>query len=151
MQKNLWLILVLFGVLLNACSTRPEKPVQTWSSESGEVRPAPETSKAVVALLGKANRASQQGELNTAESYLDRALRIEPRNANLWLYMAKLRLHQQRPQQAIQFARKSLALDKSDKALRVDCWRVIAHAQQQLGNMEEALQAQNKAREIEAE
>lgn len=81
----------LFFILaasLIACQA-PKDKTPGWTSDSGEVRPGPKTGKAVLALLGKARQASKKGSLSAAESHLERALRIEPQNPTLWLYMAK--------------------------------------------------------------
>ena len=109
-----------------------------------------------MALLKKARQASKNGALNTAESYLERALRIEPQNPTLWLYMAKLRLYAAKSKEAINLAKKALALSShgrfdgkiSRESLRADCWRVIAHANQKMGNFKKAQIASEKAKSL---
>lgn len=123
-----------------------EPATETESRE--KVRPQAGTSKAVLALLAKARAAAQQGELTRSESFLERALRIEPRNAVLWNYMAKLRLHQGRLKQAAGLAAKSNTLDSSNKTLQVDNWRIIAHTRHQSGDIDGAKRAQRKVDEL---
>lgn len=137
-----------------ACQAPKDKP-PGWTSSTGEVRPGPKTGKAVLALLKKARQASTNGSLSTAESHLERALRIEPRNSSLWLYMAKLRLYAGKSKEAINLAKKALALSsKSSKgrassdSLKSDCWQVIAHAYQKQGYLEQAQKAQEKAKSL---
>lgn len=113
-----------------------------------QIRPTPQTSRAALALLDKARRAAQQGDLAVAEAQLERALRIEPRNAVLWHYMAKLRLHQGRLDQAAGLAAKSNSLDRGDRRLQADNWRIIAHARYQRGDRDGAQQASQKADEL---
>lgn len=154
------LIIIATVVNLSACQAPQESP-SGWSSDSGEVRPGPTTSKAVLSLLSQARLASKQGSFSTAESHLERALRIEPRNPSLWLYMAKLRLYNEKNQEAISLAKKALVLSTKSKpssffsaaddeqlSLQADSWRVIAHAYQKLGNIIEAKRAQEKSREL---
>jgi len=151
-QKPLFYLLFISLLLsLTACQA-PKEKLPTWSSDKGEVRPGPSTGKAVLALLKKARNASKNGDLNMAESFLERALRIEPRNPTLWLYMAKLRLFADKAKEAINLAKKALALSSSIQkdrdSLQGDCWQVIAHAHQKLGNYNEAQKAQNKAKSL---
>ncbi|MDH5395838.1 MAG: tetratricopeptide repeat protein [Gammaproteobacteria bacterium] len=137
--------------LVSACQQAPKEQSADWSTSTGEVRPGPKTGKAVLALLSKARQASNAGSLAAAESHLERALRIEPRNPTLWLYMAKLRLYAEKSKEAINLAKKALALSSSGReheSLRADCWRVIAYAYQKQGNLEQARIAEDKAKSI---
>lgn len=147
-------LVILVFISLSACQAPVEK-TPGWSSDSGEVRPGPDTGKAVLALLKKAQQASNTGDLSTAESQLERALRIEPQNPALWLYMAKLRLFAAKSKEAINLAKKALALssranlDQSRReSLQADSWLVIAHAYQKMGNFTEAHKAQEKAKSL---
>lgn len=148
-------LLFLSAISLVACQT-PKDETTVWTSDSGEVRPGPKTGKAVLALLKKSRQASTAGSLSTAESHLERALRIEPQNPTLWLYMAKLRLYAAKPKDAINLAKKALALSSrggtssraSQNSLQADCWRVIAHAYQKMGHNEKAQKAQDKAKSL---
>jgi len=146
--RALFLVSLLF---MAACQAPKDKP-SGWSSASGEVRPGPETGKAVLALLNKARQASKKGSLATAESYLERALRIEPRNPTMWLYMAKLRLYAGKSKEAINLAKKALALSSkgsgNSDSLKSDCWQVVAHAYQKQGNFKAAQKAQDKAKSL---
>jgi Tfp pilus assembly protein PilF len=145
-------LLLTFIMSLIACQSSVDKPSK-WTSDSGEVLPGPKTGKAVLALLSKARQASKKGSLSAAESHLERALRIEPQNPTLWLYMAKLRLYAAKSKEAISLTKKALALSSrggtasraSRRSLQADCWRVIAHAYQKMGNFKKAQQAQEKA------
>ena len=154
-SSSIQVLLLSFVVLITACQAPKEKG-SSWTTGSGEVKPGPKTGKAVLALLKKARQASKNGALNTAESYLERALRIEPQNPTLWLYMAKLRLYAAKSKEAINLAKKALALSShgrfdgkiSRESLRADCWRVIAHANQKMGNFKKAQIASEKAKSL---
>lgn len=149
------ILLFSFVISLVACQSPRDKSAG-WSSASGEVRPGPKTGKAVLALLNKARQASKQGSLSTAESHLERALRIEPQNPTLWLYMAKLRLYAAKSKEAINLSKKALALSSRSgnltqtnrDSLQADCWRVIAHANQKMGNFKKAQIAEDKAKTL---
>ena len=159
MKKNTTFIFRLLTLALILLLTSCQAPIDKtpgWTSESGEVRPGPKTGKAVLALLKKSRQASKNGAFSSAESHLERALRIEPQNPTLWLYMAKLRLYAAKSKEAINMAKKALALStrgdslsRTERArLQVDSWLVIAHAHQKMGNFNQAQQAQDKAKSL---
>ena len=132
-------------LLLSACgtlATRDDQYVVETDDAKTKVRPQAGTSKAVLALLSKARQSAIEGQLPRSEAFLERALRIEPRNPVLWHYMAKLRLNQGRLKQAAGLAAKSNSLDRNDKILQADNWRIIAHARHQQGDVEGAQRAQ---------
>ncbi|MBI1421988.1 MAG: tetratricopeptide repeat protein [Gammaproteobacteria bacterium] len=147
MHASRYLLLALCCLLPVACTTtRP--PALELPGEPADklIYPAPQTSPAVVDLLNQARDATRQGELQRAEVLLERSVRIEPRNPTLWNYLAKLRLHQGRLQEAVGLAAKSNALAAaSDDKLKADNWRIIAHARYQSGDVNGAKEAQRKA------
>ena len=130
------LLLVILIVLLGACASPSVKaPVQNAELPSGvpiqdnsgrvlEGRPlqpresvqaeaiSPRRSPPPVvgSLLRQSEQASAQQQWSKAETYLQRALRISPKNALLWNRMAATKLQQGKKSQAIQFASKSNAI-----------------------------------------
>lgn len=150
-----YFFLAVLLVMLSACGSIITREDDSYVVEPGseadsrqKVRPQSDTSKAVLALLANAREAALKGELARSESFLERALRIEPRNAVLWHYMAKLRLNQGRLKQAAGLAAKSNSLDSSNKILQADNWRIIAHARHQSGDIQGSKQAQRKVDEL---
>lgn len=81
-------------------------------------RPAP--GRAVQTLMARAERQGEKGELVAAASSLERALRIEPRNALLWNRLAHVRYRQKQYSLAASLAAKSNALAGGDRTLRAD-------------------------------
>ncbi len=98
----------------------------------------------ITALLDDADRFAKQGNSEKAAATIERALRIEPKNALLWHRLAVVRMQQQQWQQAIVMARKSNALAGSNKQLKSDNWALIAAAYDSLGDKEKANEARNK-------
>ena len=141
--------LTLFVLFLASCAA-PRQPGVELPGEDPQktIQPERGTSSAVLGLLEKAREATQAGDYQRAEVLLERTVRIEPRNATLWHYMAKLRLHQGRYQDAIGLASKSNNLGKDNSNLMADNWRIVAHAKYQLGDHLGAEQAQNKANSV---
>lgn len=117
---------LLAAVFLAGCATLPPP-------ETPPAPPAPQNT-AVAALMKNAREDMSAGRLGAAAANVERALRIEPRNANLWHELARINLHQDEPARAAQFAAKSNALAGDDVALRAANWRVIGQARAQNGD-----------------
>lgn len=145
-MKRLKLISLLVLLFLSACSiTRPPGIDVPGEDPARTILPDNKTSPAVVKLLNHAREATQEGDYQKAEALLERTVRIEPRNAALWHYLAKLRLHQGRLKEAIGLASKSNSLARSNNRLKADNWRIIAHARHQSGDIYGAKEAQRKS------
>jgi tetratricopeptide (TPR) repeat protein len=102
-------------------------------------------SPAVSALVLAANQNSRSGDLELAASSLERAIRIEPRNANLFYKLALLRLKQEKPRLAEDLAKKSALLAANDNKLKKHCWLLIAHIRETQQNFAGAKEARNKS------
>jgi len=140
-----YIVALILLLSLTGCQFAPPRsegfdpaPVE----DGDQIRPSPGTGKAALSLLAKAQTAAKAGELDVAEAQLERALRIEPRNAVLWHYMAKLRLYQGRLSEAAGLAAKSNSLEREDRQLQANNWRIIAHARHQQGDLAGAQAAQ---------
>ena len=140
-------ILLLCGILLlAACASSkapmenargqqilPEiqaRPIQQSPAIRSEPLPAERSVPPVVSkLLRQSEQAAEQQDWVLAESYLQRALRISPKNALLWSRMAEAKLQQGKYKQAVQFASKSNAIS-SDRGLQQRNAEIIAAARQ---------------------
>ncbi len=118
------------------------------SSELSPFEPMEATvplSPAVGALVSAANQNSKAGDLDSATASMERAIRIEPRNANLFYKLALLRLKQDKPRLAEDLAKKSALLAASDNTLKKHCWLLIAHARELQQDFAGAKEARAKA------
>ncbi|MBI3775308.1 MAG: tetratricopeptide repeat protein [Gammaproteobacteria bacterium] len=86
------------------------------------------THPAVLALLSEATRQENGGDLEVAAAKLERALRIEPRNAVLWHHLATVRLRQGQAQLAVSLAQKSNSFAAHDSELVERNQRIIEQA-----------------------
>ena len=109
------------------------------------VQARPAHSSAVGALLASAKQQEASGDTATAVRTIERALRIEPRNAHLWNRLAQLRLEQKRLGLAADIAMKSNALAGSDNELKRANWYLIARARREAGDVAGARVAKRKA------
>lgn len=165
-------LVVLVFLLLGACSSAPPRhPPPVIDGRTGEPAapvapgtpvpdedavvitplPPPATASsggAVVALLDQAEGYHRAGDVGNEAATIERALRIDPRNASLWHRLANVRLDQGRAQEAVQLALKSNALAGDNRALQVSNWQLVARARWSLNDSTGARQAEQKARDL---
>lgn len=99
-------------------------------------------SPAVLALLDSAHLDMEAGKHESAALAMERALRLEPKNAVLWNRLALIRQLQGQWQQVLSLARKSNSLAAGDLRLQLQNWRLIAGACMKLNDIHGAEQAQ---------
>jgi Flp pilus assembly protein TadD len=90
--------------------------------------PSPRAAPASVALLAQSRDQRAAGSYAAAASSIERALRIEPSNAELWLELGEIKLADDDPQQAEQMVRKALTLAGSDGVVAARAERLLALA-----------------------
>lgn len=105
---------------------------------------APQT-PAVGSLVMAANENSQGGNQDSAVASIERAIRIEPRNATLYYKLAVLRLKQSKPRLAEDLARKAALLAANDNTLKKHSWLLIANARELQKNVAGAKKAKAEA------
>lgn len=105
----------------------------------------PKSSNVVVALLAEADDSYKQGNLNESVATIERALRIEPRNALLLYKLASLRLQQGQPGLAENLAKKSGLLAEGNAYLKKQNWLLIGEAREQMNDSSGAEAARKKA------
>lgn len=116
---------LLLLAFLAGCTTAP-----TDSVSPDAPYPAARASKnvAVAGLVRSARQDTEAGRLANAAATLERALRIEPRNARLWHELARVRLRQGEFDQAASLAARSNSWAGSDADLRAANQRIIDNA-----------------------
>lgn len=149
-----WIMANLALGLLAGCITPPPGgPVPPPApGETGE-RPAVPTPgertvglpMAVRDLVSRAEDSSAAGEHDRAAAYLERALRIVPRNAILWQNLAVVRYRQGRYAQAESLALKSIALAGDNVSLKRQDWTLIGAARHLQGDEAGARQARARS------
>jgi predicted Zn-dependent protease len=102
-------------------------------------------SPAVGSLVMAANENSQSGNQDSAVASIERAIRIEPRNATLYYKLAVLRLKQSKPRLAEDLARKAVLLAVNDNTLKKHSWLLIANARELQNNVAGANKAKAEA------
>lgn len=102
-------------------------------------------SPVVGTLVIAANKSSEKGNVESATTTIERAIRIEPRNPTLFYKLALLRLKQSKPKLAEDLAKKSVLLAGSDKQLKRHGWLLIGRARDMQNNSDGAKEARKKA------
>lgn len=87
-----------------------EERVAIATPESVDRLPQQKQQSAAASLRGQARAAVADGDNDKAIRYLERALRIAPREAQTYYDFANVRLNQQRPEEALQLARRGLGM-----------------------------------------
>lgn len=130
-----------------------DRPAPTPDSRAAgdvdSVLAAPGLSAAMSDLLGRADRAIQQRQWSVASGMLERALRIDPKQAQAWTRMALVKLGENNPQQGIHMAKKSNRYARNNKPLMAYNWALIARAHEQLGMSAAAQQAMHRSRQLQ--
>ncbi|MEZ5580195.1 MAG: tetratricopeptide repeat protein [Candidatus Competibacteraceae bacterium] len=124
----------------------PARPVPPTDLPPAEI--TREGNQAVVALLDSADKYVRSNQLDKAGAALERALRIEPRNAGIWHDLAQIRLHQGQYQQAESLASKSNNLASGNRALQARNWKLMAVARKASGNTAGAEEAEARAAQL---
>lgn len=149
-SKRLVLVLYL-GALSTGCATSSNLPPVIDSADAEDSRaepqqelpvqpsqPAPreqsDTGNATLALLKQSDRAQSSGNTDEAVAYVERAIRLNPRQADLWLRLAELQLARDDPEAAVQFANKAISLAGERLDWVRDAWLVIADARAAQGD-----------------
>jgi Tfp pilus assembly protein PilF len=84
-------------------------------------------------LLEESEASRSSGDLENAAASLERALRIQPRNARLWHELARVRLEQGEPALAEELARKSSALAQDNAGLIAANQQLMEQARKRQG------------------
>ncbi len=118
---------------LPSASTAPETENLPAGTAEREVM-----SPASAALLEQSRSQQQSGNLAQAAATLERAVRIDPSEAAVWLELARLRYAEDNWGQAEQLARKAHSLAAEGSPVSADALTVMADALQRQGRSGEA-------------
>ena len=116
--------------------------------EPKQVDIKPTYSSPVESLLRESRNLQGKGDISGAVASMERALRIEPRNAYLWNRLAHLRVEQNQGERAAEIAAKSISLAGADSNLKADNWRLIAQIKRNSGDVNGATRAEHQAMEL---
>jgi len=117
--------LLLLAISISACAPFPVEPGSTGTA-SQDNREAGTASAPSAVLLQQARSHLAAAEYPEAAASLERAIRIEPGNAWLWLELARVHYASGNLQQAQAHANRALSLAGSDDAVRSAAEKLLA-------------------------
>ena len=120
-----------------------QAPIQRTSapaepSTESTVPAAPATNEATQLLLAQAKQAREAEAHSDAVVYLERAIRLEPRNSALWSTLAQVHLDDGNLIAAKQHVRKAIALAGDNDGLQRSAWLTLADIREAEGAPAEA-------------
>lgn len=143
LPRTRWRLLLPLAaaVLAVGCASQGEIRSQGAAGGVSETR-------AVVSLMQQSASHRSRGDLSGAIAALERALRLEPRNPQVWLALAELRLAGDHARVAESMALKALALADADPDISRRAWALIAEARTTYGDTAGARQARDNAQSL---
>jgi len=126
------LLIIVSVLLLYGCTTITPVPEKVPSAPAAD-------------LLSEAERNIQAGNYNRAELQVERAMRLDPRNGQVWHLMARIRYEQEDYGQTVQFCLKSNTLAGDNLSLKRQNWMLLEKAYASLGETTKAEEARHKA------
>lgn len=144
---KLWWAAMVLALFFITASCAPQKRVNVPVYRVEPQEQTPKSAGQTATLLASADKAIQAGKLDKAEMHLERALRLSPRDAQLWQAMARVRFEQGNYGQAVQFCLKSNSLAGTNATIVRQNWLLMEKAYLKTGEKEKAAQARQKANE----
>lgn len=117
--------------------TQPVAPKQTPASGSATTQKSAvsmPSNTAVASLLAEARQAADRGDLSGAESQVERALRISPRDPQVFLQLAEIKRRQMDLLQAEQVALRGVAVSSGLPDFQRRLWQELALIREQSGD-----------------
>jgi Tfp pilus assembly protein PilF len=126
--------MALLCIIVTGCTTSPYRfPQPSGRAPAGPApapapraeAPEPPQNAASVALLERSRGEREAGEYAAATASLERALRIDPNNASLWIELAEVKAADGDRSQAQEMARKALTLAGNDRSIAERARRLL--------------------------
>lgn len=143
-------LLLLVSLVLAGCVSQPNRPTppQDRRTPDSDVTTTAEPRSAVDKLRLQAQAAQANGDWDKAAALLERALRLDSREADLYAEIAEVRLGQGRFVDAEQIALRGLTVNSGNEDRSARLWHAIAQARSGQGDVSGARQARAQACEL---
>ncbi|PTY38060.1 hypothetical protein BGP77_16530 [Saccharospirillum sp. MSK14-1] len=146
-------LIVSAALLLAGCVSQPG-PSERMIQQEKRITPDLDSSAPVLPkspvdnLRLQAQAAQAEGNWDRAAGLLERALRLDSREADLYAEIAEVRLGQGRFVDAEQIALRGLTVNSGNEERSARLWYAVAQARSGQGNVEGARQARAQACEF---
>jgi tetratricopeptide (TPR) repeat protein len=124
---------------------RREAPEPDPRAAAGAQTPPQAQSPAVIALLQTASSETGRGDLRAAQSRLERALRIAPRDPEVYIQLADVQRRQGQFLQAEQVALKGIDIASGQSNALRRLWTLLAEIRAEAGDDTGAAEARRRA------
>ncbi len=118
--------------------SQPDSPADPTAGPAPAVKPKVDTTTPTLALIQASDEALHAGNRPLAITHLQRAIRIAPRNAELWLRLGRAYFADRRLGPARAHAEKCVRLADNNPALVRSAWLLIADIEEANGNTDTA-------------
>lgn len=126
----------------------PPAPPQLSPQHSSASHSSSKANAAITSLVSSADSSIKHGDYKAASATIERALRHDPKNADLWHRLAQIRLRQSEYAQVESLSLKSNALSNGNKPLMTKNWSLISKARRLRGDGEGADEAEVRAYQL---
>ncbi len=141
------LYLILLSLMWAGCASSPprqndpDKPPTASQAPEQTNSPSTEPDKSITAessLLINAEDSTKLEDYSKAIVLLERAIRLSPRDPNLWIRLSEGYLKKEEFELAEQYARKAIVLSRQNKETQRRAWLQLANVFEKTGNTKEA-------------
>ncbi|MGB5224735.1 MAG: tetratricopeptide repeat protein [Arenicellales bacterium] len=126
----------------------PPAPQPLPQQHASSVHSSSNANAAVTSLVSSADNSIKHGDYRAASAAIERALRLDPKNADLWHRLAQVRLRQSEYAQVESLSLKSNALSNGNKPLMARNWSLISKARRLSGDGVGADEAEVRAYQL---
>jgi len=167
MNKLIVLVALFVVILLSGCSSVSSLPDQRSlppieeSSTAPDARPTPAESttnqeitdetklnaasnSAALLLLAQSETLRTEGKGEQAIAMVERAIRLEPSNGDLWVQLGRLNYEQKEYARAEQYARRGISLTQAGSETLQRGWLLMADVSEARGDLEGANQIRSR-------
>ncbi len=151
----LWQILsfISFCFFITSCAVQQTNKIwdplqQNQTTDTGIKRSTKNMSPAIAALIKQADLKIEQKQWSSSISIIERALRINPKQAEAWTRMAVAHLGNNNAEQAIHMAKRANAYTGKNSKLKSYNWLLMSRAYKILNKLDAAKSAALKSQKI---
>ena len=167
MQKTIILATLLAMIILSGCSsvssptsqgTLPpieenstvsdaqSAPADPTSNQESTVEPTPNaaSNNAALLLLAQSETLRNEGKGKQAIAMVERAIRLEPSNGDLWVQLGRLNYETNEYARAEQYARRGISLTQAGSDTLKQGWLLLADVSEARGDIEGAKQIRSR-------
>lgn len=123
-------------------STPPESPNNQELAD--EAKPNAASNSAALLLLAQSESLRTEGKDEQAIAMVERAIRLEPRNGDLWVQLGRLNYETNEYARAEQYARRGISLTQAGSETSKRGWLLLADVSEARGDIEGANQIRSR-------